>query len=167
MNQATAVRAEKRRASLRAPNITRRTAAVLRVLSLDPDLDRMITRAANTASAPQHSDTSAVRKCAAVESDTPRPPPIARYAAMHIGHFGTRASATLGSAHAAVPRARPARRLSAAGPRLAGLAGPEPCRHAHTGRGGALLSGVFMRAPCDLRLLLRASYSPLSFALPS
>ena len=165
MNQAAAVRAEERRASLRTPNITRRAAAILRILSLDPDLDRIATRTASIASALQQSHSSAIRKCAAVDSDTPRPPPTARYAAMHIGHFGTSASATLGSAHAAAPRARPLRRVSATGPPLAGPAASR--LHAQTGRGGALLSGVFTRTPCDLRLLLLGiAFSSLSFVFP-
>jgi hypothetical protein len=45
-----------------------------------------------------------------VLTEIPKPPPIASHAAMHIGHFGTSASATLGSANAAAPRVRRAGR---------------------------------------------------------
>jgi hypothetical protein len=81
------------------------TAADLRV-------KRIATRTASSTSTLQHNHTSAVRKCAAVLKETPRPPPSARYAAMHIGHFGISASAMLGNANAAAPRVRRAGRLS-------------------------------------------------------
>jgi hypothetical protein len=71
---------------------------------------------------------------------------------MHMGHFGTSASATLGNAHAAALRARRVGRFSlagrfGAGPFAAGAAGESAMRrHAHTGR-GAPPSGVLTRAP--------------------
>ena len=69
-------------------------------------VSRIATRAASSTSTLQHSHTIAVRRCAAVLRETPSPPPIARYAAMHMGHFGSRASAMLGSANAAALRVR-------------------------------------------------------------
>ena len=73
---------------------------------MDLLLNRMATRAASSTSTLQHSHTTAVLRCAAVVMEIPKPPPIASHAAMHIGHFGTSASATLGSANAAAPRVR-------------------------------------------------------------
>jgi uncharacterized protein YukE len=105
-NQAAAVRAAER-VSFRALDSTWRGAA----MEYFPDLYRRTARAASTASAVQQSQSSAVRRCAAVESEMPRPPPSARQAAMHMGHFGMSARATLGSAHDAAPRARRAGRL--------------------------------------------------------
>jgi hypothetical protein len=77
-----------------------------RARSTDALVSRIATRAASSTSTLQHSHTIAVRRCAAVLRETPSPPPIARYAARHIGHFGTRASAILGSAKAAALRVR-------------------------------------------------------------
>ncbi len=77
-----------------------------RARSTDAIASRIATRAVSSTSTLQHSHTIAVRRCAAVLRETPSPPPIARYAARHIGHFGTRASAILGSAKAAALRVR-------------------------------------------------------------
>jgi hypothetical protein len=107
-----------------------------------PRTIRIIKRTASSPSTLQHSHTSAVRRCVAAVSDIPSPPPIARYAAMHSGHFGTNARAILGSAHAAAPRVRRASRLS---PRdAAGEAAFR--RHMQTGR-APVLSVRVTRAP--------------------
>jgi hypothetical protein len=49
-----------------------------RGLNVNLLVNRTTMRAASGASVLQHSHTSAVRRCAAVVSDTPNPPPIAR-----------------------------------------------------------------------------------------
>jgi hypothetical protein len=83
-------------------------------LNMDLVSSLMATRAASSTSTLQHSHITAVRRCAAVLTEIPKPPPIASHAAMHIGHFGTSASATLGSANAAALRVRRLGRFSPA-----------------------------------------------------
>ena len=86
---------------------------MVRVLKLDLLLNRMATRTVSSTSMLQHNHISAVRRCVAVVKETPSPPPTASQAAMHMGHFGTSASAMLGNAKAAAPRVRRTGRLAA------------------------------------------------------
>src|ERR1700761_56197 len=89
---------------------------IVRVLKLDLLLNRMARRTVSSTSTLQHSHTSAVRRCAAVVKEMPSPPPSASQAAIHMGHFGTSASAMLGNAKAAAPRVRRTARLCRIGP---------------------------------------------------
>ena len=77
-----------------------------RARSTDAIVSRIATRTTSSTSTLQHSHTIAVRRCAAVVRETPSPPPMAIYAAMHMGHFGTSASAMVGSANAVALRVR-------------------------------------------------------------
>jgi len=144
-DQATAARAEERRESLRASQVVARRPQ--RVLTAEPAANRTTMRTASSASVVQHSHTSAVRRCSAVVNDTPNPPPIARYAAIHMGHFGTSASAMLGSAQAAAPRVRRERRFSFTRPIGAGPAGEAAIRRHGQMDCGPPFSVVVTRAP--------------------
>jgi hypothetical protein len=84
---------------------------MVRVLKLGLLLNRITTRTVSSTSTLQHRQTSAVRRCAAVVKEMPNPPPSASQAAIHMGHFGTSASAMLGNAKAAAPRVRRTARL--------------------------------------------------------
>jgi hypothetical protein len=133
-----------------------------RARSTDAIVSRIATRTTSSTSTLQHSHTIAVRRCAAVVRETPSPPPMAIYAAMHMGHFGTSASAMVGSANAVALRVRDLDLFSVlgrpgAGAGAASLEGEAALRrHGQTGCATVFCEGITHSLHCGSTLRLSA-----------